>query len=223
VEAPSEQSGSVSPVAPAKQSSKGERLGPFHQTRENHSQHGDHARENQRHSESPKRSAPIDRMIVGQGENLHVARWGRWRGHEGETFLHQPIGNEVSTESEFEEFAEAFSLLAGDGDFGGFFVVHFEHEAGFEPGDDFADVMDVDKIRAVGAPEGVGVEGGVKFLEGAVVGGTFEVSGGDGDEAPFDGSEDQVLGVDEEHALLGADQDFAGLVGGLFWRGELGD
>ena len=26
---------------------------------------------------------------------------------------------------EFEEFAEAFGLLAGDGDFGGFFVVHF--------------------------------------------------------------------------------------------------
>jgi hypothetical protein len=26
---------------------------------------------------------------------------------------------------EFEEFAEAFGLLAGDGNFGGFFVVHF--------------------------------------------------------------------------------------------------
>jgi hypothetical protein len=26
---------------------------------------------------------------------------------------------------EFEEFAEAFGLLAGDGDFGGFFVIHF--------------------------------------------------------------------------------------------------
>jgi hypothetical protein len=29
------------------------------------------------------------------------------------------------TDLEFEEFAEAFGLLAGDGDFGRFFVVHF--------------------------------------------------------------------------------------------------
>ena len=46
-------------------------------------------------------------------------------------------------------------MLAGDGDFGGFFVVHFEHEAGFEPGDYFTDVVDVDEKGAVGAPEGV--------------------------------------------------------------------
>ena len=82
---------------------------------------------------------------------------------------------------EFEEFAEAFGLLAGDGDFGGFFVVHFQHEAGFEPGDYFADMVDVDEEGAVGSPEGVGVERGVEFLEGAVVGGAFEVFGGDGD------------------------------------------
>lgn len=98
---------------------------------------------------------------------------------------------------EFEEFAEAFGLLPGDGDFGGFFVVHFEHEAGFEPGNDFADVVDVDEKGAVRAPEGVGVECGVEFLEGAVVGGAFEVFGGDGDQAAFDGSEDEVFGVDE--------------------------
>jgi len=114
-------------------------------------------------------------------------------------------------------------LLAGDGDFGGFFVVHFQHEAGFEPGDNFADVVDVDEKGAMRTPEGVGVERGVEFLEGAVVGGAFEVSGGDGDEAAFDGGEDEVFGVDEEHALLGADEDFAGLVGGLFGGGELGD
>ena len=87
-------------------------------------------------------------------------------------------------------------MLAGDGDFGGFFVVHFQHEAGLEPGDDFADVVDVDEIGAVRAPEGVGVEGGVELFEGAVVGGAFEVFGGDGDEAAFDGGEDEVFGVD---------------------------
>jgi hypothetical protein len=114
-------------------------------------------------------------------------------------------------------------LLAGDGDFGGFFVVHFEHEAGFEPGDDFLDVVDVDEKRAVGAPERVGVEGGVEFFQGAVVGGAFEFLGGDGDEAAFDGGEDEVLGVDEEHALLGADEDFGGLRGGGLGSRELRD
>ena len=60
-------------------------------------------------------------------------------------------------------------MLAGDGDFGLFFVVHFEHEAGFEPGDDFLDVVDVDEIGAVRAPEGIGIESGEEFFEGAVV------------------------------------------------------
>ncbi len=84
-------------------------------------------------------------------------------------------------------------------------------------------MVDVDEIGAVGAPERIGIEGGVEFLEGAVVGGTFEVFGGDGNETSFDGGEDQVFSVDEEHTLLGADQDFAGLGGGLFGGGELGD
>ncbi len=66
-------------------------------------------------------------------------------------------------------------------------------------------MVDVDEIGAVGSPEGVGVERGVEFLEGAVVGGAFEVFGGDGDEAALDGGEDEVFGVDEEHALLGTD------------------
>lgn len=114
-------------------------------------------------------------------------------------------------------------MLAGDGDFGLFFVVHFEHEAGFEPGDDFLDVMDVDEIGAVRAPEGVGIERGEEFFEGAVVGGAFGFLGSDGDEAAFDGGEDEIAGIDEEHALLGADEDFGGLRGTGFGSGELGD
>ena len=126
-------------------------------------------------------------------------------------------------ELEFEEFAEAFGLLAGDGDFGLFFVVHFDHEAGFEPRDDFLDVVDVDEIRAMGTPEGVGVEGGVEFFEGAVLRGAFDIAGDDGDEAAFDGGEDEVVGVDQEHALLGLDEDFGGRLGGGLGGGELGD
>jgi len=86
-----------------------------------------------------------------------------------------------------------------------------------------SDVVDVDEIGAVGSPERVGVERGVEFFEGAEVGGAFEVFGGDGNEASFDGGEDQIFGVNEKHTLLGADQDFAGLGGGLFGGGELRD
>ncbi len=102
-------------------------------------------------------------------------------------------------------------MLAGDRDFGLFFVVHFDHEAGFEPGNDFLDVMNVDEIRAMRSPEGVGGKRFVKFFEGAVVGRAFDIARGDRDEAAFDGGKDEVFGVDEEHALLRTDEDFIGL------------
>jgi len=103
---------------------------------------------------------------------------------------------------ELEELSEALGLLARDGDFRLFFVVHFEHEAGFEPGDDFLDVMDIDKIRAVRAPEGFLRQRLEEFIEGAVVGGAFEVPGGDRDEAALDAGENEIFGIDQEKALL---------------------
>ena len=114
-------------------------------------------------------------------------------------------------------------MLAGDRDFGLFFVVHFEHEAGFEPGDDFLDVMDVDVIGAMRAPEGLRIEGGEELFEGAVIGSAFGVFGEDGDEAAFDGGENEVGGIDEKHALLRPDKDFGRLRGGGLGSSELGD
>ena len=69
---------------------------------------------------------------------------------------------------EAEEGAEAFGLDAGDGDFGALFVVHAELEAGLEPGDDFADAVDVHQPGTVDAPELFGVEAGLEFLDGFV-------------------------------------------------------
>jgi len=59
-------------------------------------------------------------------------------------------------------------------------------------GNDFADVVNVDEIGAVGSPEEES-ESSVAWSssEGAVVGGAFEVFGGDGNEASFDGREYQ--------------------------------
>ena len=42
---------------------------------------------------------------------------------------------------------------AADGDFGLALVVHAELVTGFEPGDDFADVVEVDDESAMSAPE----------------------------------------------------------------------
>jgi hypothetical protein len=114
-------------------------------------------------------------------------------------------------------------LLAGDGNFRLFFVVHFDHEGGFKPRNDFFDVMNVDQIRAVRTPKRVGGESVEEFFEGAVVGGALDFASGDGDEAAFDGSEDEIFGVDEKHALLGFHEYLVGLRGGGFGAGKLGD
>ena len=74
--------------------------------------------------------------------------------------------------------------------------------------------MDIHQVGAVGTPEGVGVESGVEFFEGAVLGGAFDFAGDDGDEAAFDGGEDEFIGIHEEHALLRFDEDFGGRLGG---------
>jgi len=111
---------------------------------------------------------------------------------------------------EVEEFAEALGLGAAYGDLGLLAVVHAELVAGLEPGDDFADVLDVDDEGAVGAPELFGVELFLEFFEGAAVGVAFDVARDDGDAAFFDGGEAEVFLVDKQEAALGADDDFAG-------------
>ena len=58
---------------------------------------------------------------------------------------------------EVEELPKAFGLGAAYGDFGLLAIVHAELVAGFEPGDYFADVLDVDDEGAVGSPELLGV------------------------------------------------------------------
>jgi hypothetical protein len=126
-------------------------------------------------------------------------------------------------ELEIEEFAEPPGLLAGDGDLGLFFVVHFDHEAGFEPGNNLLDVVNVDEIGTVGTPERVGGERFEEFFQGAVVGGAFDIAGGDRDESAFDGGEDEIFGIDQKHALLRLDQDLGRLTGGRLGARELGN
>ena len=102
-------------------------------------------------------------------------------------------------------------MVAADGDFGLFGVVHAELVAGLEPGDDFADVLDVDDEGAVGAPEGLGVELVDELFEGAAVGVAFDAGGDDADLAFVDGGEADLALIDEEKTVLGADDDLSGL------------
>ena len=106
---------------------------------------------------------------------------------------------------------------AADGDLGFFGVVHAELVAGFEPGHDLADVLDVDDEGAVGAPECFGIELVHELFEGAAVGLALDATGDDGDGAAFDGGEADLALVDEEQAAEGADDDLAG--GWFGWRG----
>jgi len=101
-------------------------------------------------------------------------------------------------------------LGAGDGNFGMFFVIHAELVAGFEPGNDFADVVDIDDEAAVCAPEEVWVKEFEEVFEGAAFGLAVEVLGNDADGAVFDGGEADFSLVDEEEAGLDLDDEFAG-------------
>ena len=121
---------------------------------------------------------------------------------------------------EAEEGAEAFGLDAGDGDFGALFVVHAELEARFEPGDHFADAVDVHEPRAVDAPELFGVEAGLELLDGFVGRLAFEGGGDDGDEAVVDGGVDDFVGVDDPVAVVAADEDLGFVTAG--GAGEVG-
>jgi hypothetical protein len=52
-----------------------------------------------------------------------------------------------------QEFTQTFGLRAADWDFGLTLVRHLEHVAGFEPRQNFLDVIDVDEMRAMRTPK----------------------------------------------------------------------
>ena len=66
------------------------------------------------------------------------------------------------------------------------------------------------------APEDFGVESGVHFLEGAVVGSAFHIAGHNDDFAFGCAGPDHVFGVDEQQALAGFDEDLGRWNCGLF-------
>jgi len=81
------------------------------------------------------------------------------------------------------------------------FVVHAQLVGAFEPGHDFADVIDVYEERAMGPPEQIRVEIFEKLFESAAVGMAFHAgvaAGGNGDDSIFYRGVTDIFGVGEE-------------------------
>ena len=78
---------------------------------------------------------------------------------------------------ESEEFAQALGLGPADGNFSLLFVVHPQLVRALEPGDDFLDAVDVDQVRAVRAPEKIGIEAIQQLFERAAVGLALDAAG----------------------------------------------
>ena len=66
-------------------------------------------------------------------------------------------------------------------------VVHFELETRFEPGDDFANAVDVDEKGTMHAPKDVRIEIRLQFLNGTVVQVSLDISRDDCDQSIVDG------------------------------------
>jgi len=56
-----------------------------------------------------------------------------------------------------EEFPQALRLSTADGNLGLFLVVHPQLVRAFEPGNDFANAVDIDQVGTVSAPEKIRV------------------------------------------------------------------
>lgn len=62
-------------------------------------------------------------------------------------------GAALEPDSETEQFAQALGLGTADGDLGLLLIVHPELVGTLEPGDDFADTVDVHEVGTVRTPE----------------------------------------------------------------------
>ena len=100
---------------------------------------------------------------------------------------------------------------AADGNFCLLFVVHAELVSGFEPGNDFANLIDVDDETAVSAPEERGVELIEELLDGAALRLTFELLRDDANDSFADLGETDLCLINEEQAASCLNDELGGL------------
>src|SRR5690606_23650147 len=103
-------------------------------------------------------------------------------GTDGEQFVDRSASNKLPqrhTSSlvarcelellKLQQASQPFRLYAAYRYYGLRFVVHPKLVARFEPGNHFADTVDIHQIRAMHPPEKVGVEGRLQFFDRAKV------------------------------------------------------
>src|SRR5580658_2406011 len=112
---------------------------------------------------------------------------------------------------QLQERAKTFGLHTAYGNLGLLLVVHAELEAGFEPWNHFLDSVNVDEVRAMDAPEGIGIEIGLQLLNGAIVRLPFEIRGDHGNQSVVNSRVDHVLRVDDEIPMVALNEDLGAL------------
>src|SRR5579864_3735153 len=102
-----------------------------------------------------------------------------------------------------KQFAQTFGLSPADRDLGLLFVVHPELVRTLEPGHHLANTVDIDDVRAVGAPKELSVEAVEQLFKSSAVGLSLHACcarSHDCDHAIFDPRITNVLLVHQKHA-----------------------
>src|SRR5580658_4273629 len=103
--------------------------------------------------------------------------------------------------SEVEQLPQAASLRAAHRNLCLFLIVHAQLVGTFEPGHNFADVIDVDQKRSMRAPEQTGIEVVEKLFQRPAVRLAFQArvtAGGHRDDSIFDGCVADILRIGQE-------------------------
>src|SRR3990170_4688095 len=112
--------------------------------------------------------------------------------------LHRNRGLEV------EQLAQALGLGAADGNLGVLAIAHPQLVGALETRQNLFDVVDIDEVGTVHAPEHAGIERRLQLFDGAKVGFPFELPGRQTYAAFLDRGEDQLLGIQQQQAPAGA-------------------
>src|SRR5690349_6559734 len=104
----------------------------------------------------------------------------------------------MRSRSQSKQFSEAFGLCAADGKLTVFAVIHAQLVGALEPRQHFFDSIDVDYVRAVCAPEEIGIEGFQKLFQGAAVGVSFHRRGRDRNHTLIYRREADIFLVDKD-------------------------
>src|SRR5579884_3809484 len=104
--------------------------------------------------------------------------------------------------SQPKQFPQPTRLAPADGNFALALIGHAQQIAGFEPGNDFADLIDIHQIGSVRAPEQLAAQRLLQLFQGAEIRRALEVARVEGDHAFVNGRVDDVVGTGQQQPTL---------------------